>query len=84
MSFGFSVGDCILLIDIARTQCNTCVAAGADYHYLVRDVKTLYYVLELRHDESSKDSSPLLREDRVFTAQLNPAVNSCKHILEDL
>ncbi|KAH8794909.1 hypothetical protein BGZ57DRAFT_734160, partial [Hyaloscypha finlandica] len=57
MSFGFSVSDSILLIDAARTQYNNCVAAGAEYHDLARDVKTLHSVLELLHDESLKASN---------------------------
>lgn len=84
MSFGFSVGDCILLIDIARTQYNNCVAAGTEYQEISRDIKTLSNVLELLHDESSKASSPLQHGDRAFATQLAPAVNGCKHILEDL
>jgi hypothetical protein len=74
MSFGFSVGDCILLIEIARTLYNNCVAAGAEYHELARDVKTLFNVLELLHDESSTASPPHLRGDRAFITQLAPAV----------
>jgi hypothetical protein len=84
MSFGFSVRDSILLIDVARTQYNNCIAAGAEYHDLARDVKTLHRVLELLHDESLKASSPLLRGDRAFATQLAPAINGCEHILEDL
>lgn len=84
MSFGFSVRDSILLIDVARTQYNNCIAAGAEYHDLARDVKTLHSVLELLHDESLKTSSPLLRGDRAFATQLAPAINGCGHILEDL
>jgi hypothetical protein len=84
MSFGFSVRDSILLIDVARTQYNNCIAAGAEYHDLARDVKTLHSVLELLHDESLKASSPLLRGDRAFATQLAPAINGCEHILEDL
>lgn len=84
MSFGFSVGDCILLINIARTQYNNCVAAGPEYREIAREVKTLYNVLEILHNESSKNPSPLLRRDQTFTTQLAPAVNDCRHILEDL
>jgi hypothetical protein len=84
MSFGFSVSDSILLIDIARTQYNNCVAAGGEYHDLARDVKTLHSVLKLLHDESLKASSPLLGGDRAFATQLAPAINGCEHILEDL
>lgn len=84
MSFGFSVRDSILLIDVARTQYNNCIAAGAEYHDLARDVKTLHSVLELLHDESLKASSPLLRGDRAFATQLAPAINGCENILEDL
>lgn len=84
MSFGFSVGDCILLIDIARTQYNNCVAAGPEYREIAREVKTLFDVLEFLHNESSKTPSPLLRGDQTFTTQLASAVNGCRHILEDL
>jgi hypothetical protein len=84
MSFRFSVNNCISLINIAQTQYNNCVAAGAEYHEIAREVKTLYNVLELLHNESSKASSPLLRGDQAFITQIAPAVNGCKHILEDL
>jgi hypothetical protein len=84
MSFGFSVSDSILLIDAARTQYNNCVAAGAEYHDLARDVKTLHSVLELLHDESLKASSPLLGGDLAFATHLAPAINGCERILEDL
>jgi hypothetical protein len=84
MSFGFGVSDCITLFNIAQTQYNNCVAAGAEYHEIAREVKTLYNVLEPLHNESSKASSPLLRGDRAFITQIAPAVNGCKQILEDL
>ena len=83
MSFGFSVGDCITLINIARTQYNNCVTAGPEYREIAREVKTLYNVLESLHNESSKTPFPLLRGDQTFTTRLAPAVNGCRHILED-
>ncbi|PMD47017.1 hypothetical protein L207DRAFT_506085 [Hyaloscypha variabilis F] len=84
MSFGYSVGDCILLLQLARTQYKNCVAAGDEYNEIAREVKSLYSILKILKDEAEKPESPLLRNDTKSTQELVSATEGCKYILEDL
>ncbi|RDW72197.1 hypothetical protein BP5796_08231 [Coleophoma crateriformis] len=85
MSFGFSVGDCILLLQIARDSYENCRAAGSEYTEIAREVKSLYSVLKILRDEAEKTESPLLRrESESMKTELSLATEGCKHILEDL
>jgi len=50
MSFSVSVGDCILLFQLARTQYKNCVSAGIEYTEIAREVKSLYSILKSLRD----------------------------------
>jgi len=86
MLFSVSVGDCILLLQLARAQYKNCVSAGTEYTEIAREVKSLYSILKSLRDEYSKTDSSLLRSDDKgkAKAELEEAVEGCGHILEDL
>lgn len=85
MSFGFSVGDCVLLLGIAKKQYQNCRAAGAEYIEIAREVKCLCGVLKLLRSEAEKGGDSWLQlQDADATAELAGAIGGCRHILEDL
>jgi hypothetical protein len=57
MSFGFSFGDCILLIDIAFTEYHNCKAADPEYRELdevFADIKASYFIALLSKEKSTE------------------------------
>ncbi|RDW65999.1 hypothetical protein BP6252_09634 [Coleophoma cylindrospora] len=85
MSFGFSVGDCILVLQIARNSYENCRAAGSEYTKIAREVKSLYSILTILRSEVEKTESPLFRREGESTkTEISYAIEGCKHILEDL
>ena len=84
MSFGFSVGDCVLLIQLAKTAYKNCVEAGVEYNEIAREIRSLHSVLRPLRDEAQRFDSPLFRQDQYSAAELLNAIDGCKHILDDL
>jgi hypothetical protein len=84
MSFGFSVGDFVAVIQLAKTTYKNCVEAGAEYNEIARQIRSLHSVLKPLRDEAEKPDSGLFRQDQGSAAKLKTAIDGCQHILEDL
>src|ERR1700730_14911366 len=84
MSFGFSAGDFVLLIQLAKATYRNCVEAGTEYNEIAREIRSLYSVLKPLRDEAEKPDSGLFRQDQGSAAEVGKSIDGCKHILEDL
>jgi hypothetical protein len=83
MSFGFSAGDFVILLQLARTSYKNCVEAGPEYVEIAREVKSLYAVLKTLRDEAEKSNS-VFNRDPDSASKVLAATDGCKRILEDL
>src|SRR4051794_19820369 len=61
MSFGFSIGDFLKVIDLAQKGYNSCRNAPSEFQQVGREIGSLYSILEALEDEVSDPKSPLLR-----------------------
>ncbi len=84
MSFGFSAGDFVLLIQLAKATYKGCRAAGTEYNELAREIQSFYGVLKPLRDEAEKPDSGLFRQDQGSATELVAAIDGGTHILEDL
>jgi hypothetical protein len=64
MSFGYSVGDFLLVIELARTTYINCRRAPREFCEAVQAVKSLYIVLKALEDEVNDPRSPLLQHEQ--------------------
>ena len=84
MSVGFSIGDAILLTQIAsRTVQNSREACGA-HDALTHEVSNLLLVLRRLKDETAKPESPINRPDDHRQEELQSLVTGCKKTLKTL
>jgi len=83
-SFGFSVSDFIILIQLAKTTYKNCIEAGSEYTEIAREIRCLYSVLKPLRDEAGKPNSGIFRQDQVSAAELKSAISGCQYILNDL
>lgn len=64
MSFGYSVGDVLLVIELARKTYTNCLRAPREFCEAGQAVKSLYIVLKALEDEVNDPRSPLLRHEQ--------------------
>lgn len=82
MSFGYSVGDAILLTQLAwRTVQDTRQACG-EHDELTREVSSLHKVLERLQRELANPESPLNHADDSRRKELNEVGSGCEQILK--
>jgi hypothetical protein len=84
MSFGFSVGDFVTLIQLTKTTYANCVKAGPEYNEIAIEIRCLHRVLKPLRDEAGKPDSGLFRQDQGAAEELKTAIDGCQHILDDL
>ena len=81
MSFGYSVGDAVLLTQVAwKTLQNTRKACG-EHNELTREVLSLHIVLQRLEQEYSKAESPLNRSSDTYTEELQVIGRGCERVL---
>ena len=82
MSFGFSVGDAVLLGQLAwRTVQNSRKACG-EHHELTREAFSLHVVIRRLEKEVSKPESSINRPDDKCQEELQIIVESCEKVLK--
>ena len=81
MSFGYSLGDAVLLTQVAwKTLQNTRKACG-EHDELTREVLSLHIVLQRLEQEYSKAESPLNRSSDTYKEELQVIGRGCKTVL---
>jgi hypothetical protein len=84
MSFGFSIGDFVLLIQIARTTFRNCQEAGDEYIEVANAVRCLHSVLKTLQAEAQRPESKIFKQHPASTAQLLETAEGCKNVLDSL
>ncbi|OWP06499.1 hypothetical protein B2J93_9272 [Marssonina coronariae] len=84
MSFGFSVGDIILLIQLAHKNVRNCKEAGGEYLEIAREVRSLHSVLQTVRDEVERADSIFFSAGPEKTRELTSITEGCKGVLEGI
>lgn len=84
MSFGFSVSDFVLLVQLAHKTFRNCKNAGPEYLEISREIRSLHSVLRNLRDEAQKQDSNVFGQDSALNGELLRTANGCKDILDTL
>jgi len=84
MSFGTSVGDIILLIQLAHKNYRNCKEAGGEYIEIAREVRSLHSVLRTVRDEAERKDSLIFKSGPEKTKELTEIADGCKGVLEGI
>ncbi|KAH7398088.1 hypothetical protein BKA64DRAFT_57319 [Cadophora sp. MPI-SDFR-AT-0126] len=84
MSFGTSVGDIILLIQLAHKNYRNCKEAGGEYIEIAREVRSLHSVLRTVRDEAERKDSLIFNAGPEKTKELTEIADGCKGVLEGI
>lgn len=84
MSFGFSVGDFVLLVQLAfRTVDNARKACG-EHNELTHETSRLHAVLQRVQQEASKPESPINRPGDSYREELASIASGCRRVLNSM
>lgn len=84
MSFGFSVGDIILLVQLAHRTFRRCQNAGEEYNEIACEVHSLHSVLRTLRSEAQRLDSKVFKQDPSSTKELIATTDGCKNVLATL
>ena len=84
MSFGFSVGDVVLLGQLAWKAVQNSQKACAEHDELTREVSSLHVVIRRLEKEAAKPESPLNRSGDHCKKELSVIVGGCEKVLKML
>jgi hypothetical protein len=84
MSFGFSVSDFVLLVQLAHKSFRNCKNAGPEYREISREIRSLHSVLRNLRDKAQKQDSNVFEQDSALNGELLQTANGCKDILDTL
>ena len=81
MSFGYSISDAFLLVQLAwKTVQNSRKACG-EHDELTREVSSLHLVIRRLKKEVSRSESPINRPDDTYKEELQAIVGGCEKVL---
>jgi predicted small secreted protein len=84
MSFGYSVGDFILLVQLAHRTFRNCQKAGEEYNEIACEVHNLHSVLRTLRSEAQRPDSKVFKQDASSMKQLIATAEGCKNVLTTL
>ncbi|KAE8446678.1 hypothetical protein EG329_011722 [Mollisiaceae sp. DMI_Dod_QoI] len=84
MSFGFSIGDFVLLVDIAHKTYRNCQQAGDEYVEIANAVHCLHIVLRTLRAEAERPESKIFKQNPDSIAQLLQTAADCRNVLDSL
>jgi hypothetical protein len=84
MSFGYSVGDFILLVQLAHRTFRNCQKAGEEYNEIACEVHNLHSVLRTLQSEAQRPDSKVFKQDASSMKQLIATAEGCKNVLTTL
>jgi hypothetical protein len=84
MSFGFSVGDIVLLVQDAHKTFRRCQKAGEEYNEISCEVHSLHSVLRTLRSEAQRPDSKVFKQDPSSTKELIATADGCKNVLATL
>ncbi|KAI9046971.1 hypothetical protein LZ554_009046 [Drepanopeziza brunnea f. sp. 'monogermtubi'] len=84
MSFGTSVGDIIVLTQLAHKNYRNCKQAGGEYLEIASEVRSLHSVLRTVRDEAERRDSLIFNSGPEKTKELTNIADGCKGVLEGI
>lgn len=84
MSFGFSIGDAILLTQLASQAVKNARKACGVHDEVTRELSSLHLVLGRLQNEAAKPESPINRPDDSCLKELKSIVAGCEKVLKVL
>ncbi|KAJ5035009.1 uncharacterized protein L3040_008271 [Drepanopeziza brunnea f. sp. 'multigermtubi'] len=84
MSFGTSVGDIIVLTQLAHKNYRNCKQAGGEYLEIASEVRSLHSVLRTVRDEAKRRDSLIFNSGPEITKELTNIADGCKGVLEGI
>ena len=81
MSFGYAIGDGILLVQLAWKTVQGAIQACGEHDELTREVSSLHRVLQRLHRELSNPNSLLNQADKERREELEKLGDGCERIL---
>jgi hypothetical protein len=84
MSFGFSIGDFVALIQLAHRTYRNCQKAGDEYVEIAREIRSLHSVLKILHAESKSSKSVVFKQDPGSAAELLSTIRGCRSVLDEI
>jgi hypothetical protein len=84
MSFGYSAGDFLLLVQLAHRTFRNCQKAGDEYIEITHEVRSLRCVLRALRSEAERPGSYIFKQDATITKDLANAAEGCRNVLDGL
>jgi hypothetical protein len=84
MSFGYSIGDAVMLLQLARRTYRYCKEAGGEYLEIAREVKSLYSVLKTVRGEVEKPGQVLFQPGSRTAVEIIALTDGCKVVLDEV
>ena len=84
MSFGFSIGDAILLSQLARRTYRNARKACGEHHELTTEVRSLHAVLHRLQQEAIIAENPINRLENTCCKEIELLTDGCQTVLHDL
>jgi hypothetical protein len=84
MSFGYSVGDFVALVQLAHKTYRNCQKAGDEYVEIARETRSLHSVLKILCTESKSSKSVVFKQDLESAAELLSITRGCRTVLDEI
>jgi hypothetical protein len=84
MSFGYSVGGFVALVQIAHRTYRNCQKAGDEYVEIARETCSLHSVLKILRIESKSSNSAVFKQDPTSAAELLSTIRGCRTVLKEI
>lgn len=84
MSFGYSVGDAVLLSQLAWKTVQNARKACGEHDELTREALSLHVVLRRLEQDAEKPGSPINRPNDTYKEELDVVFDGCKKVLNVL
>lgn len=84
MSFGYSVGDFVAIVQLAHKTYRNCQKAGPEYVEIARETRSLHSVLKILRTESKSSESVIFKRGARSAAELLSTIRGCHTVLNDI
>ena len=84
MSFGFSIGDFLIALKLAKHTYDACENGPKEYREICNEVKSLHYALQGLCDDAKDSGSLINRKGLSRKNELDEIIRNCRQSLEEL
>ena len=84
MSFGYSVGDFLACLKLAKSVYDACKDGPKEYKAIVGEVKCMSYILDRLHEDARDSQSLINRKGSVRKSELLHIIKNCEATLKEV